>query len=103
MKSTVNFSQFIDSFSESYKNNFTYEGKLALFNYLQEYEEDTDTEIELDPVALCCEYTEYENLKELQEDYPNIESIEELQDNTQFIPIYSIDGNESGSFIIQSY
>jgi len=58
--------------------------------------------MELDPVAFCCEYTEYENFKELQKDH-NVETIEELQDNTQFIPIYNIDGMESEKFIIQCY
>jgi hypothetical protein len=58
MKQTVTESMFVDSFPESYKNNFSYEGKKALFEYLEELEDST-FEHELDPIALCCEYSEY--------------------------------------------
>jgi len=103
MKQSVNFNQFCDSFSESYQKNFSYEGKKALFNYLEEYEDGTDEEIELDPVALCCEYTEYKNIKELQNSYPDIESIEELEEHTQVIKLEDYKGTELDSFIIQDY
>lgn len=94
----INFSQFVDSFSEQYKNNFSYEGKRALFDYLEEYEESTGEELELDPIAFCCEYTEYENMKELQQSYPDIETLEELEAHTTVIPI---EGTER--FIILDY
>ena len=98
MKKTISFFDFCDSFSDSYKNNFSYEGKQALFAYLEEYEESTDEELELDPIALCCEYTEYENLKELQQNYNNIENMDDLVGQTTVIPI---EGTER--FIIQDY
>jgi len=75
----INFSQFCDSFSDTYNNNFSYDGKRALFDYL----EDSDEDVELDPVALCCDYTEYKDLKDLQNAYPEINTMEELQDKTQ--------------------
>jgi len=98
MKQTVNFSQFCDSFSEDRKNQFSYKGKRALFDYLEEYEESTGEEIELDTIALCSEYTEYENLKELQENYNDIESMEDLEEKTLVIKI-----ENSDAFIIQQY
>lgn len=59
MKITVYFSDFCDAFlSANRNNNFTYAGKRALFEYLEEYEESTGEEIELDAIALCCEYSE---------------------------------------------
>jgi hypothetical protein len=62
MKQTINFSQFRDAFNGSqYQNNFSYDGKIALFDYLEELEEDTGEEIELDIIALCCDYTEYDS------------------------------------------
>ena len=105
MKQTINFSQFCDNFGGDYKNNFSYEGKKALFEYLENYEEETDTEIELDPIALCCEYSEYEDLKDLQNNYTDIETMEELEEQTQVIPIYNLtsDGKKSERFIIQDY
>lgn len=98
MKIIVNFNQFCDSFSESRKNQFSYGGKRALFEYLEELEEGTGEEIELDCVALCCEYTEYKDLDELKENYNNIETMEDLIDNTQVI---EIEGEEG--FIIQNF
>jgi len=45
-------------------NNFSYEGKRALFDYLEQYEEDTETEIELDVVGLDGDFTEYDSATE---------------------------------------
>ena len=83
----VSFCAFCDSFSDTYKNNFSYDGKRALYDYLTELSEDTGENIELDTVALCCEYTEYEDLEEIKGQYPNIETLEDLQDNTQVIEV----------------
>ena len=103
MKQAVNFNQFEDSFSESYKNNFSYEGKQSLFNYLEEYEESTGEEIELDTIALCCEYSEYDSFKKLKEDYNNIKTMEDLEDNTQVIEVEDYAGNKTGGLIIQQF
>lgn len=99
MKQTVNFFQFCDSFSDTYKNNFSYKGKRALFDHLEQYEEETGEEIELDPVALCCEYSEYESLKDFQEQHGDeYKSLEDIEEQTLVIPI---DGSER--FIIQDF
>lgn len=61
MKQTVNFHIFQDAFQNiNRSNNFSYEGLQALFNHLEQLEEDIGEEIELDVIALCCEYTEIE-------------------------------------------
>ena len=99
MKQNINFSQFCDAFKDHERENqFSYEGKRALFDYLENYEEETGTELNLDVVAFCCEYTEYENIEELKNSYPKIETIEELEDHTQVIKIEGTD-----KFIIQNY
>jgi len=98
MKITVSFNQFCDSFDDSRKDNFSYEGKRALFDYLENLEDDTGEEMELDPIALCCEFTEYKDLAELQENYTNIKSLEELENKTTVIPIEGTEG-----FIIADY
>ena len=36
---------------------FGYDALRIIFDYLEEYEENTGEELELDVVALCCEYT----------------------------------------------
>ena len=99
MIQTINFSQFCDAFSEDRKNTYTYEGKRALFDYLEQYEEETGTPVELDIFALCCDYTEYDNLKDLQDQaYPDIKNMDDLRDHTQVI---EIEGSER--FIIQNF
>lgn len=114
MKQIINFSQFCDSFEGSYKDHFSYKGKQALFDYLEEYEDSCDTEVELDVVALCCEYTEYEDAEEYDrayttgingDDYDNEDeykdAIEEyISDNTQLIKLG--DDLDEG-FIILAY
>ena len=47
MYQSVNFSTFCDSFSDTYKNNFSYDGKRALFDYLENLEDGTGEKIEL--------------------------------------------------------
>ena len=71
MKDTINKNQFINWFrsNEQYKNNFSYEGLSALFDYLEEMEESTGEELDFDPIALCCEYSEYDNFEEFQKEY----------------------------------
>ena len=66
MYQEITSSQFSDWFltSDTYKNNFSYEGLKSLYNYLVDLEEDTGDNIEFDPVAICCEYSEYKNLED---------------------------------------
>ena len=83
MKENVNFGTFCDRFKAMDRdNNFSYAGKQALFDYLEELEEGTGEEIELDVIALCCEYTEYENIEEMKKEYDDIEDMDDLRDRT---------------------
>jgi hypothetical protein len=100
MKNTVTRHEFIDSFKGGYAENFSYDGKLALFEYIEQVEEEMQIELELDPIGLCCEYNEYASLEEFhgnynKEEYPNLEV---LQEHTQIISISGTDG-----FIIQAF
>lgn len=104
IKQNVNFDMFLDSFSDTYKNNFTYEGKRALFEYLEQLSDDIGEDIELDTVALCCEYDEYENFDDIRDTYSdyfkkhNINSIEDLQEHTQVIELSNNNGYIIASF-----
>ena len=98
MKKTVNFNYFEKAFENMNRaNQFTNTGLKALFDYLEQFEEETGNEVELDVIAICCEFTEYENIEEYNNnyntEYENMEDIEE----TMYIPI------TSKSFIIQDY
>lgn len=75
MKQTVNFSDFRDVFQAIRPDNFSYEGQRALFNYLEQLEEDIGVEIELYVIALCVDYAEY-TLDELNQEYSSYNDIE---------------------------
>ena len=93
MKQSITRADFVGWFwgSDTYKRNFSYEGLNSLFDYLEELEEDMGKEMEFDPVAICCEYSEYENLEEIKKTYDCIENYEDLENNTTIIPIRGTD------------
>ena len=97
MKKTISKNEFVREFDEyNRSDNFSRQGREALFDYLEMLEEDIGSEMELDVIAICCEYSEYENFEELQNNY-NVEDMEELEQNTTVIKI------DDESFIIQDY
>lgn len=86
--------------SEGYKNNFSYEGACALQDYLDDLSEEALGHMEFDPIAWCCEYSEYKDMEDFwkstsydKEDYPDLES---LQDNTTVIEF-------NGGFVIADF
>jgi hypothetical protein len=58
MKTTVDFNDFRHAFNAIRPDNFSREGLEQLFDYFESYEQDTGEEIELDVIAICCEYSE---------------------------------------------
>ena len=98
MKQSVNVYDFERAFKRCERDNFSYDGLKALFEYLEEYEEGTGEEVELDVIALCCEYAEYDSLSEYNNDYgTKYSEIDAIQDDTTLIKI------DDNSFIIQQY
>lgn len=85
MKKTIDFYEFRNSFEQLRPNNFSYEGINVLWEYFQEYEESTGTEIELDVIGICCDYTEG-HIDDVLKDY-GLDCIEELEDQTIVLPI----------------
>jgi len=67
MKTTVNSSDFINAF-RAHDGRFYqmggYPGLHALFEYLEQWEQDTGEEIEFDVVGLCCEWGHFDNVQE---------------------------------------
>ena len=59
IKQTVTESDFRDAFQAIRPDNFSYEGLGALYDYLENLSEDIGDDIELDVIALCCDFTEY--------------------------------------------
>ena len=104
MKQTINEYQFNDAFQKRRPNSFSYEGLTALYDYLEDLEEDTGEEIELDVIGLCCDFTEYDSLEDFQKEHYDeeigdcYEDIEEIEDETIVIKIEGTEG-----FIIQDF
>lgn len=69
MKTTISRYDFERAFVDAgLKENFSYEGLNLLFDYFEEHEESTGKEIELDVMAICCEYSE-DTLEDIANNY----------------------------------
>ena len=59
MKQTINFSQFHDAFRNMDRlDNFSYQGLRVLYDFFEEWDQDMETDTELDVIAICCEFCE---------------------------------------------
>lgn len=92
----VTFRDFEKAFNELRPSAFNYEQLVALFKHLEELEEGMCKQIELDVIAICCNYIAYDSIEECLEEN-GFESIEELGNNTTIIEC------EDGSVIINAY
>lgn len=103
---TVNFSRFCDAFISNHSTgNFSYEGKRMLFDYFDE----SENNVELDIVAVCCIYSENDweyiadyytiELSECASDEAKIEAVREfLEENT-----YIVGEPVTGTFLYESF
>jgi hypothetical protein len=69
MKMTLSFFQFIDNWPEGRKDQFSFDALRAIFDEIEQIENDTAIETEFDPIAICCEWTEYDNEIEAAKEY----------------------------------
>ena len=109
MKTTVSKYDFERAFSDcGRESNFSYEALGLLFDYFEQYEEDCGEEVELDPIAICCEFSEDDwddiadnydiDLSDCEDDDEREQAVEDhLQDNTLFV------GKTSGTMVYMSY
>jgi hypothetical protein len=59
MIQTINLYDFRDAFKRCGRGEqFSYEGLELIFDYIEEYEGSTGEQVELDVIALCCEWCE---------------------------------------------
>lgn len=107
MKTTVDFNDFRHAFNAIRPNNFSREGLEQLFDYFESYEQDTGEEIELDVIAICCDYVE-QSWQNIARDYDiDVEGLDDdeakqhvmnyLCDNTSVI------GESNGCFVYQCF
>ena len=90
---TIGQSEFQDGLKGEYFD-FTYEATKALYDYYDELS-DSDGELyEFDPIAIRCEWSEYDTLAEAYSQYrvyndtvSKDEMLEYFEDNTQIIEL----------------
>ena len=100
--------EFRDTMKAIRPDNFSYEGLTALYEWLNDLSDNTGQPIEYDPIAICCDFTEYDNWEEFAEGYTDFECYklehlygfgkEKLKEETTVIH-----GYDSEKFIIQNY
>ena len=96
MYQSINFSYFCDAFrSMDRQDQFTYDAKRALFDYLEDMEDQTGQRIELDVIALCCEYVE-STFDEVRQSYSlegmSDEDVSEyICENTTYVGLVGVD------------
>ena len=103
MYRTINEYEFEQAFKKMDKDNYSYDGYRALYEFLDDVCSSDDKGFELDVIGICCDFTEYENLKEFQSEYyddvagDKFETIEEIEEETIVIKL------DNGGFIIQVF
>ena len=91
---------FTEAFRLVRPNNFSYTGLLALFDYLEEYEDSTGEKIELDVIAVCCDFTEYENFEAFLLDYGTVDDFDDMDAVRDYTSVIETRGD---NFIIQTF
>lgn len=79
MKQTVTESIFRNAFRlHDRAGEFTSHGLSQLYEYLLSYENDSGEELELDVIALCCDFSEI-SIKDIEQETgaPNLEALQE--------------------------
>lgn len=63
------------------RDNFSYEGAVALMEYLDELSNELGENIEYDPIAFCCDFAEYcpEEYESIADEYPNAPKLRDFE------------------------
>jgi len=83
MKTTLSTTQAAHMLLDDENANWTRAGAFALVEYLEEFEESCDVDIEFCPVSLRCEFSEYDSLEDWASEYfaNHIQAVFELKLN----------------------
>lgn len=85
---TFDESDFIDEFKAyNRQDNFSYKGLRVMFNALNEIAQDCEMVIEMDVIALCCDYIEL-SIDDVINDYNIDLSDESFDDKTDLVIDY---------------
>lgn len=80
MKQTIGLNKFRDAFQSCGRGEqFSYEGLEVLFKTLMDIETGTGQEMELDVIALCCEFVEMTE-QEVKDSYISSSEYDDVED-----------------------
>ena len=102
MHTTLSTSEIAGALIKDEYANWSRNGALALAEYLEEYEEMAGKELEFDPVAIRCDFSEYKSAIDAAWQHSNIgyrseqTALDYLQDHTSVITY-------DGGVIIQDF
>ena len=87
MIQTVTEHDFVSAFLDcnTYKACFRYEGLKSLFEHFENVIGETGEQIELDVVAICMEYEEFDDVDELERVWER--SLDDIQEVTTVMPV----------------
>lgn len=105
MHKRIYLSDFMEAFDDYGRNDqFSPAALEALFEFFEELEDETGELVELDVIAICCDFTEYDSPQDCAEDmFLDVEGMGDadiislLQERTIVIPL------KSGGIVIQNY
>jgi len=90
MKKTITENDFVQAFTAyNRESQFSVKARRELFQYLEECEAGSGTEFELDVVGLCCEYTEYDSIKECVEAFSNLDEFEMCDTDDEYRDVFA--------------
>ena len=95
MKITLSTEQAVQMLINDENASWSLQGAIALVEHLEHIDQDMDTESEFDPIAIRCDYSEYQSAIEALSDYTSEtvededEAMEHLLNETGVIPFMS--------------
>jgi hypothetical protein len=91
--------QFADAFKQSSRaNQFSYEALEAIFEYMEDFSNDTGEPVEFDPVGICCTFAEC-HYTDIAETY-NVDLSECETDEERIETVRDFIENETWSYVL---
>ena len=96
---TINEYDFIQGFKTLRPENFSTMALVAMYETFEEMSNDCEMAYEYDVIGMCCEYSEYDSLAEVQANYGSLElnDVDDLRDHTFVIEL------QNGGLVIQDF
>ena len=102
MKKTLSTERAVQILLNDENANWTIQGAIALIEYLESIEDDIGETIEFDPIAIRCDYSEYQSAIEALSDYTS-ETVEDDDSAIELLQNETVVIQFKGGIIIQNF